>query len=40
VRLNGTLTAQAEDARFAKGPIALQHATGTVRLRRVEIRPL
>jgi hypothetical protein len=38
VRLNGTLTAQAEDSKFAKGPIALQYAAGTVRFRRVEIR--
>ena len=40
VRLNGTLTAQAEDQKFAKGPIALQYAAGTVRFRRVEIRRL
>ena len=40
VRLNGTLTAQAEDQKFAKGPIALQYAAGTVRIRRVEIRRL
>jgi hypothetical protein len=40
VRLNGTLTAQAEDSKFAKGPIALQYAAGTVRFRRVEIRRL
>jgi hypothetical protein len=40
VRLNGTLTAQAEDSKFTKGPIALQYAAGTVRFRRVQIRPL
>ncbi len=40
VRLNGTLTAQAEDSKFAKGPIALQYAAGTVRFRRVQIRRL
>ena len=40
VRLNGTLTAQADDQKFAKGPIALQYAAGTVRFRRVEIRRL
>jgi hypothetical protein len=40
VRLNGTLTAQAEDAKFKSGPIALQYAAGTVRFRRVQIRPL
>ena len=40
VRLNGTLTAQAEDQKFARGPIALQYAAGTVRFRRVQIRRL
>lgn len=40
VRLNGTLTAQGEDAKFASGPIALQYMAGTVRFRRVEIRRL
>ena len=40
VRLNGTLTAQAEDAKFTSGPIALQYAAGTVRFRRVQIRKL
>ena len=40
VRLNGTLTAQAEDTQFASGPIALQYAAGTVRIRRVQIRRL
>ncbi|MBM3772253.1 MAG: DUF1080 domain-containing protein [Acidimicrobiia bacterium] len=40
VRLNGTLTAQAEDAKFTSGPIALQYAAGTVRFRRVQIRRL
>jgi len=40
VRLNGTLTAQAQDAKFTAGPIALQYAAGTVRFRRVQIRRL
>ena len=40
VKLNGTLTAQAEDAKFTNGPIALQYAAGTVRFRRVQIRRL
>jgi Domain of Unknown Function (DUF1080) len=40
VRLNGTLTAQGEDSKFASGPIALQYAAGTVRFRRVQIRKL
>jgi hypothetical protein len=40
VRLNGTLTAQAQDAKFTSGPIALQYAAGTVRFRRVQVRRL
>ena len=40
VRLNGTLTAQTEDAKFMSGPIALQYMAGTVRFRRVQIRRL
>jgi hypothetical protein len=40
VKLNGTVTAQAEDDKFTSGPIALQYQAGTVRFRRVEIRRL
>jgi hypothetical protein len=40
VRLNDTLTAEARDEKFARGPIALQYAAGTVRFRRVQIRRL
>jgi hypothetical protein len=40
VKLNGTLTAQAQDTKFTSGPIALQYAAGTVRFRRVQIRKL
>jgi hypothetical protein len=40
VKLNGTVTAQAEDNKFASGPIALQYMAGTVRFRRVQIRRL
>jgi hypothetical protein len=40
VRLNGTLTAQAQDGTFTSGPIALQYMAGTVRFRRVQIRRL
>ena len=40
VRLNGTLTAQAEDKKLTSGPIALQYMAGTVRFRRVQIRRL
>jgi hypothetical protein len=38
VTLNGHDLVDVEDARFAAGPIALQHATGTVRFRNVRIR--
>jgi hypothetical protein len=40
VRLNGTVTAQAEDKKLTTGPIALQYMAGTVRFRRVQIRRL
>jgi Domain of Unknown Function (DUF1080) len=40
VKLNGTVTAQAEDRKFTSGPIALQYMAGTVRFRRVQIRRL
>jgi hypothetical protein len=37
-RLNGMLTAEAEDSKYARGPIALQAAGGRVRYRSVQIR--
>lgn len=41
VVLNGrTTVAAARDGRYREGPIALQYGAGTVRFRRVEIRPL
>jgi hypothetical protein len=40
VKLNGVQTVDVEDKKFAKGPIALQYAAGTVRFRNVQIRPL
>jgi hypothetical protein len=40
VRLNGTVTAQAEDKKLISGPIALQYMAGTVRFRRVQITRL
>ena len=40
VRLNGTVTAEADDKKFTSGPIALQRMAGTVRFRRVQIRRL
>ena len=39
-RLNGTLTADAEDGKYARGPIALQAAGGLVRYRNLQIREL
>jgi hypothetical protein len=39
-RLNGTLTADAEDTKYARGPIALQAAGGQVRYRNVQIREI
>jgi hypothetical protein len=40
VRLNGTVTAEADDKKLTSGPIALQYMAGTVRFRRVQIRRL
>jgi hypothetical protein len=40
VLLNGKPVASAQSAKYARGPIALQYITGTVRFRKVEIRPL
>ena len=40
VILNGTRTADAEDGKHARGPIALQYAAGTVKFRNVRIKPL
>lgn len=40
VTLNGKAVASAQSAKYARGPIALQHITGTVKFRKVEIRPL
>ena len=38
--LNGVKTVDVEDAKFASGPIALQWGRGTIKFRKVEIRPL
>ena len=40
VTLNGVRTVDVRDAKHARGPIALQYAAGTVKFRKVEIRPL
>jgi hypothetical protein len=37
VRLNGTLIAEANDSKYARGPVALQAAGGLVRYRTVQI---
>ena len=38
--LNGTKTVDVEDSKLSSGPIALQWGRGTVKFRKVEIRPL
>ena len=40
VTLNGTKTVDVEDSKFAQGPFALQYGAGTVKFRKVRIRPL
>lgn len=40
VVLNGVRTAEANDTKFASGPIALQHGTGVIKFRKVQIKPL
>lgn len=40
VVLNGTRTADVEDSKHARGPIALQYGAGTVKFRNVRIRTL
>jgi hypothetical protein len=41
VALNGRTTVDGvRDGRYAQGPVALQYGAGTVRFRRVELRPL
>ena len=38
--LNGVKTAEVDDSKLVSGPIALQWGRGTIRFRKVEIRPL
>jgi len=40
VVLNGTRTAEAQDAKHARGPFALQYSAGIVKFRKVLIKPL
>ena len=38
--LNGQKTVDTRDAKFAAGPFALQWGRGTIKFRKVEIRPI
>jgi hypothetical protein len=40
VMLNGQKTVDVRDAKFASGPVALQWGRGTIKWRKVEIKPL
>jgi 3-keto-disaccharide hydrolase len=40
VTLNGMKTADAQDAKHARGPFALQYGAGIVKFRSVQVRPL
>jgi hypothetical protein len=40
VTLNGMKTADAQDAKHARGPFALQYGAGVVKFRNVQVRPL
>jgi hypothetical protein len=40
VVLNGQKTVDVQDSKLASGPFALQHGTGTIKWRKVEVRPL
>jgi hypothetical protein len=40
VKLNGTVTADVRDTRHASGPLGLQYAAGTVKFRKVQVKPL
>jgi len=37
--LDGVTTVDVEDSKFASGPIGLQWGAGTIKFRKVEIRP-
>jgi Domain of Unknown Function (DUF1080) len=40
VTLNGTKTADIEDGKLERGPIALQWGRGTIKFRKVQVRPI
>jgi hypothetical protein len=38
--MNGAVTVDVKDSQFADGPIALQSAGGTIKFRKLEIKPI
>jgi len=40
VSMNGAVTVDVKDSQFADGPIALQSAGGTIKFRKLEIKPI
>ena len=40
VKLNGQVTAQGRDSKYAKGYLGLQYGSGVVKFRKIQIRPL
>ena len=40
VSMNGAVTVDVKDSKFADGPIALQSAGGTIKFRKLEIKPI
>jgi hypothetical protein len=40
VVLNGQKTVDVQDSKLASGPIALQWGRGTIKFRKVQVRPL
>lgn len=40
VRMNGEVTVDVRDGRFANGPVALQYGGGVVKFRRVAVKPI
>jgi hypothetical protein len=40
ISMNGVVTAESKDSTFAEGPIALQSAGGTIKFRKLEIKPI
>ena len=39
-KLDGKVIAEADDSKYARGPVAIQAAGGPVRYRNIQIRPL